>query len=124
MFRQLIPDSVSPIDKPFYFSVHKHRSLNTGHNAGHKRKSTNLCFQAVFRLGSRVLVQAPTQIGAVFRHFAPNSALPTPIDNPLNFQHINTGHNAGHKRKSINLSFHAVYALGSRVLFQAPTKFG
>ena len=39
----------------------------------------------MFRLGSRVLVQAPTQIGAVFRHFAPNSALHTPIDNPLKF---------------------------------------
>ena len=50
----------------------EHRSLNTGHNAGHKRKSTNLCYQAVFRLGSRILVQAPTQIGAVFRHFAPH----------------------------------------------------
>ena len=36
-------------------------------------------------LGSRVLLQAPTQIGAVFRHFAPDSALYTRIDKPLKF---------------------------------------
>ena len=39
----------------------------------------------MFTLGARVLLQEPTQIGAVFRHFAPNSALHTPIDNPLKF---------------------------------------
>ena len=39
----------------------------------------------MFTLDARVLLQEPTQIGAVFRHFAPNSALHTPIDNPLKF---------------------------------------
>ena len=41
---------------------------------------------------------------------------------PLNFQHINTGHNTGHKRKSINLCSQAVFALGSRIILQAPTQ--
>ena len=46
----------------------------------------------MFTLGARVLLQEPTQIGAVFRHFAPNSALHTPIDNSLKF--------SAHKHKS------------------------
>ena len=41
---------------------------------------------------------------------------------PLNFQHINTGHNAGQKRKSTNLCFQAVFTLGSRVLLQDQPK--